>query len=75
MDLNLGVHHCQREEAILTTIQVDKTVEGSEGILATVSRRTGLEPLSDRNTRIRRPGDRVKPNLTLKKRARPPTWT
>jgi hypothetical protein len=32
MDLDLGVYHCQREEAILTAMQKDKIVKGREGI-------------------------------------------
>jgi len=43
MDLYLGVYHCQREEAILTAMQEDKIVKGSEGIPVKM-RRTGVEP-------------------------------
>lgn len=39
MDTDLGVHHCKREEAILTTTQEGKTVKDSEGIPATTSER------------------------------------
>lgn len=39
MDIDLGVNHCQREEAILTTTQEDETVSDSEGIPATGSKR------------------------------------
>lgn len=78
MDLDLGVYHCQREEAVLTPVQEGKTVKNSMFIPAML-RKTGVEPLSGRSlrTRMRRPGDRVKPNLTLHLRAslaRPPTW-
>lgn len=35
MDIDLGVHHCKRKEAFLTTTQENKTVKDSEGIPAT----------------------------------------
>lgn len=57
MDIDLGVHHCQREEAILTTMQEDKTVSDSEGIPATmreraraIVRQQALQGLGNRET-------------------------
>lgn len=39
MDIDLGVHHCEREEAFLTTTQESKTVKDSEGIPAATRER------------------------------------
>lgn len=56
MDIDLGVNHCQREEAILTTTQEDETVSDSEGIPATRSerawarRKTAEQGLGNRET-------------------------
>lgn len=56
MDIDLGVNHCKREEAILTTTQVDKTVRDSEGIPATMSewarsrRQIAIQGLGNRET-------------------------
>lgn len=56
MDIDLGVYHCQREEAILTAAQEAKTVKDSEGIPATMSerardrRKTAVQGLGNRET-------------------------
>lgn len=56
MDIGLGVYHCQREEAVLTAMQEDKTVKDNEGIPATASeraqgrRKTAIQGLGDRET-------------------------
>lgn len=54
MDIDVGVYHCQREEAILTAAQEAKTVKDSEGIPATMSerarapRKTAVQGLENR---------------------------
>lgn len=56
MDIDVGVYHCQREEAILTAAQEAETVKDSEGIPATMSeraqgpRKTAVQGLENRVT-------------------------
>lgn len=75
MDINLGVYHCQRKEAILTATREHQALKESEGIPAAMSEWTGGEPSLDSSARIRGPGDRVKPNTLLHVLERRPTST
>lgn len=58
MDIDLGLYHCQREEAIVTSRQDDKTMNGSEDTHATLqegARSSRKTTFKDRVTG--RPGD------------------